>query len=335
MILCFAYAVQERKTNVYTLLRPLRMKELFISVVVPVFNVETYLEKCLESIMNQTYRNIEIILVDDGSTDNSGKICDNYAKLDNRITVIHKNNGGVSAARNDGMHLANGDYICFVDSDDWLSLDYIELASTVLIEQEPSVLINNWISITDRGKVHCYFNNNETVFLDKNQALLQLAKNEYYDWCPFATFYEANECKKLNFDGNIVFGEDLLFKYNFIKSAKSKIIYQPLYKYFYLFRNNSAVNSYSLRKRVDDIKVLEYIIRNENNEVGSLFYKKKYLPQLVHYSVMACFSKLMDDKIIGKEINKKIITNLRLINIHVFIILYIRKTVSLLLHHKN
>ena len=89
-----------------------------ISVVVPVYNVHSFLDNCVKSILNQTYKNIEIILVDDGSTDDSGLICDSYAKIDNRVKVIHKTNGGLSDARNVGIKNANGMYITFVDSDD-------------------------------------------------------------------------------------------------------------------------------------------------------------------------------------------------------------------------
>lgn len=93
---------------------------LLISVIVPVYNVERYIRKCIDSILNQTYTNLEIILVDDGSTDGSGKICDEYEKSDSRIVVIHKKNAGLSAARNSGLEIAQGEYIGFVDSDDWI-----------------------------------------------------------------------------------------------------------------------------------------------------------------------------------------------------------------------
>ena len=99
-----------------------------ISVIVPVYNVEKYLRQCLDSIINQTYRNLEIILVDDGSTDSSGIICDEYAQIDARIKVIHKENGGLSSARNAGLDVctSGGDFIAFVDSDDWLEPDMYE-----------------------------------------------------------------------------------------------------------------------------------------------------------------------------------------------------------------
>ena len=98
-----------------------------ISVVVPIYNVEKFLGQCIESIINQTYNDIEIILVDDGSTDNSGKICDEYKSIDNRIRVIHKVNGGLSSARNAGMRIAQGEYICFIDSDDYIDSQMLEI----------------------------------------------------------------------------------------------------------------------------------------------------------------------------------------------------------------
>lgn len=97
-----------------------------LTVVIPIYNVEPYLRQCLDSVVNQTYKNLEIILVDDGSPDNCGAICDEYAANDDRIIVIHKENGGLSAARNDGIRKATGEWITFVDSDDWCELDYYE-----------------------------------------------------------------------------------------------------------------------------------------------------------------------------------------------------------------
>lgn len=97
-----------------------------ITVIVPVYNVENYLEKCLDSLINQTYKNLEIIVINDGSTDNSGEICQEYAQKDNRIVYIEKENGGQSEARNMGLDRMTGSYVTFVDSDDWVELDYVE-----------------------------------------------------------------------------------------------------------------------------------------------------------------------------------------------------------------
>ena len=103
-----------------------------ISIIVPVYQAEKYISKCIESIVNQTYKNLEIILVDDGSTDRSGEICDEYGKKDNRIVVVHNKNKGVSVARNCGLDIATGDYITFVDSDDYIDLQmYSEMMKVV------------------------------------------------------------------------------------------------------------------------------------------------------------------------------------------------------------
>ena len=118
---------------------------LLLSVIVPVYNVEKYLNRCVASICGQTYRAIEVILVDDGSGDGSGRICDEWAKKDARVRVLHVENGGVSRARNLGMEAARGDYICFVDSDDWLDLDYFAAAVPVLEKERPKLLLNNYV----------------------------------------------------------------------------------------------------------------------------------------------------------------------------------------------
>ena len=115
-----------------------------ISVVVPVYNVEKYLRKCIDSIINQTYKNLEIILVDDGSPDKCGEICDEYAKKDNRVKVIHKKNAGVSSARNDGIDNATGEYIIFVDSDDWLEDNAIEIMVDKLNEYDYDCVFCNF-----------------------------------------------------------------------------------------------------------------------------------------------------------------------------------------------
>ena len=112
-----------------------------ISVVVPVYNVEKYLRRCLDSIINQTYKDLEIILVDDGSSDSSGMICDEYAKRDNRVIVIHQENQGVSAARNAGIDCFSGDYICFPDSDDYYSEDFCETMHDALIAKKADMAI--------------------------------------------------------------------------------------------------------------------------------------------------------------------------------------------------
>lgn len=113
--------------------------KLKVSVIVPIYNVEKYLKKCIKSIIGQTYENIEIILVEDGSPDNSSEICDEFAKMDKRIKVIHKKNEGVSAARNSGLDVATGDYVCFVDGDDYVMPDYVEYMLKLAIDNKTDI----------------------------------------------------------------------------------------------------------------------------------------------------------------------------------------------------
>lgn len=110
-----------------------------ISIIIPVYNVENYLERCLYTVLTQTYSYLQVILVDDGSTDSSGKLCDEYAKKDSRITVVHKTNGGLSSARNSGLDIASGNYIGFVDSDDWIENDMFESLLKCLKESDAKI----------------------------------------------------------------------------------------------------------------------------------------------------------------------------------------------------
>ena len=114
-----------------------------ITVIVPVYNVEHYLEKCLDSLINQTYKNLEIIVINDGSTDNSGEICQEYAQKDNRIVYIEKENGGLSDARNVGLDKMTGSYVTFIDSDDWVELDYVEILYKKIIEYQADIAVGN------------------------------------------------------------------------------------------------------------------------------------------------------------------------------------------------
>ena len=116
---------------------------LLVSVIVPIYNVEFYLNKCVDSILNQSYKNIEVVLVDDESPDSCGKMCDDYAALDGRIKVVHKKNGGLSDARNAGMKAATGDLITFVDSDDYISEDFVKILFEAMSENNADIAIAN------------------------------------------------------------------------------------------------------------------------------------------------------------------------------------------------
>lgn len=144
------------------------MREPLISIIVPVYNVEKYLSKCLDSLVNQTYENIEIVCVDDGSTDSSGAICDEYAKKDARIKVIHKENGGLSDARNVGLETINGEYVMFIDSDDWIDKDTCDYCINTLKLYDVDLILWSYIrEYKNNAKPKRLFMNESRYFDDQ------------------------------------------------------------------------------------------------------------------------------------------------------------------------
>ena len=235
------------------------MKEKpLVSIIVPVYNVEDYLEKCLDNLICQTYENIEIILIDDGSTDKSSQICDEYAAKDS-IAVIHKTNEGVSAARNDGLKAANGQLIMFVDSDDWIETDTCEIAVSAMEESGADVVMWSYISENNGNQSPKTIFGSDTVFegTDVTEKLHrrlfglmgeELAHPEYADsLCPvWGKLYK----KELIMNNNISFVglseigsyEDGLFNIEVFSQIK-KAVYLNKCLYHYRKENTSSVTS--------------------------------------------------------------------------------------------
>lgn len=283
---------------------------LKLSIIIPVYNVEKYLSKCLESIVNQTYNNLDIIIIDDGSTDSSGKICDEYSKIDKRIKIFHQTNQGVSAARNKGIDLATGEYLTFIDSDDWIEKDYFEKAVEYLNKFNPVVMINNYLKIDKDENIINYFDkNNKILKLSQRDALIEMIKGDYYGWEPVATFYKSELCKLVKFNLNIRFAEDLLFKYSFLKKCNTDVVFIPLYKYYYVYRDESACNSYNLSKKIDALKVLRLIMIMEIHRepiIRNLLFYKEFIPRLITYVKEAAKSDDVNDQAVGLVLQRKI-----------------------------
>ncbi len=129
------------------------MKEPLVSIIIPIYNVEKHLKKCLDSVLSQTYRNIEIILIDDGSTDNSGYIADEYSRHNDNISVIHTNNGGLSRARNIGIKSASGQWISFIDSDDYVSRDFISKLLNLAINNDADIATCKFQTVNKNVKI--------------------------------------------------------------------------------------------------------------------------------------------------------------------------------------
>lgn len=199
-----------------------------VTIIVPVYNVEKYLQKCLDSLINQTYKNLEIIVINDGSTDSSGKICDEFAEIDDRVIVIHQKNAGVSVARNVGLDRMTGDYVTFVDSDDYLELNAIERFFGMLINEKADIVI---AEATTFFKNRTVYHPNKVAEeynteLIKKKILMDKVGNHVA-----TKFYKAKLWEKIRFPEKLVY-EDFYIMPSVCMNAK-KIVYkcEPLYWY--------------------------------------------------------------------------------------------------------
>lgn len=189
-----------------------------ISVIVPVYKTEGLLDRCVESIVGQTYKNLEIILVDDGSPDNCPAMCDEWAEKDSRIRVIHKENGGVSSARNAALDIATGDYIGFVDSDDWIEPEMYSSLIQKISESGKNIALCSYYAVEisgERYECRCVVDK-EVLDKDDYFRFIVLGGDGGYIW---NRLYDADILKEVRFDGDIWYSEDLLF--NFKTAQKS------------------------------------------------------------------------------------------------------------------
>ena len=218
------------------------------------YNVEQYLEKCVDSIINQKYKNLEIILVDDGATDSSGKLCDELAKIDNRIKVYHKENGGLSDARNYGVERATGDYIGFVDSDDYIDSEmYEELYEAIKKENVDVVECNLKIIYPDRVELFTeqkYYN----VYI-KQEYLEEYLKIEKIFGSACVRLIKSDIAKKLKFPVGKLY-EDTYYAYDLIEKVDRYVIMNNPY-YNYLMRENSITNTKFNPRIFDLIEIVE------------------------------------------------------------------------------
>ena len=236
------------------------MKEK-LSVIIPVYNTEKYLEKCINSILNQTYKNLEVILINDGSTDSSGIICEKMKGKDKRIILIHSENRGVSVARNIGISRATGKYISFVDSDDYISSDmYTDMIKNINDVSMPICGYNYMDDIGNKiGEKNAYIT--ECEILKKDFFLL--CENFILN-SPVNKIFHADIIKKYNikFDNSLSLGEDLIFVLDYIKYIDKFII---INKHFYQYL---VTNSYSLSQkyRSDFLDIQKRIIEETYNK---------------------------------------------------------------------
>lgn len=210
-----------------------------ISVIIPVYNVEKYLPRCIDSIIGQSYQNLEIILVDDGSPDNCGRICDEYALKDNRIKVIHNKNGGVSSARNAGIDVSTGCFITFVDSDDYISENYIDILYSNLIESNSDISVINYTEIFgEKINSKNISSGLRNVFSQHDFISLLLSKKVICS-C-WGKLYKRDLFEYIRFPLGRVHAEDAWVLYKTCFKA-SRVVFDETVCYYYLIREGSAV----------------------------------------------------------------------------------------------
>lgn len=221
-----------------------------ISVIVPIYKVEQYLEKCLNSILNQTFKNLEIILVDDGSPDQCGKMCDEYAKMDDRIHVIHKINGGLSDARNCGMDIMTGQFVTFIDSDDYVRSDYIEKLFEPIAAGIASISMCDIQPVNEQGEYLGKTEEGFTEILSGEQVILQELRGKWEFVTAWGKLYPAGIFKELRFPVQRVYEDEYIFPKIFW--GQEKIAHVQKSAYYYLKRGESIMGEgYSPKKCCD------------------------------------------------------------------------------------
>jgi exopolysaccharide biosynthesis predicted pyruvyltransferase EpsI/glycosyltransferase involved in cell wall biosynthesis len=255
-----------------------------ISVIVPVYKVEQYLRKCIDSIIAQTYKNLEIILVEDGSPDNCAQICEQYAASDPRIKVIHKRNGGLSEARNYGIEQATGDYIGFVDSDDWIEKDMYELLHAKAIQYQADIAICGYYFV-NKAMHSSYTVNSDTVFT-REEALYELAKDKIITNYAWNKLYKRELFARVRYPVGYIY-EDMATTYKLFALAE-RIVAVKDCKYYYLSRPYSITSIDSFKSRYDNFyaRYLQYYDLPE----GANRERKIYYDLLIKAAVFAyCF----------------------------------------------
>lgn len=241
-----------------------------VSIIVPVYNVEKYLRKCLDSLINQTLKDIEIICVNDGSKDNSPKILEEYAKKDNRIIVINQENAGLSVARNSGIDIAKGEYIGFVDSDDWVDLDFFEKLYYSATSNDADIAVSGIIRVTGIKKKK-FLNFEKETITDNANLKFELCDvpEKSYVW---NKIYKTEKLKEigLEFEKGI-FYEDCIFTPQALFYL-GKIVTVPNIYYYYLRRGNSTVKQRSEKANADNVyahKKANDFIKEHNIDISS------------------------------------------------------------------
>lgn len=276
-----------------------------ISIIVPIYNTEKYLRRCVNSILAQTYKKLEVILIDDGSSDRSGNICDEYAAFDNRVKVLHIQNGGLSNARNQGLNLAKGEYIGFVDSDDYIHERTIEILYHNLVETKSDLSGISYCKFVDVNP-KANLKNKQKIF-KKNLFLWFLRDNHLYYVCRY--LYPRSIVENVRFDRSMKIAEDQQFNFEICKKSKT-VVFSSFEGYFY-FQNVKSLSHGKVKATfVQDLEFRTNIYQELESRKEKKFAKAHLFKAYLSYYVKAIyFGKSCDQDVVsycGNFLRKRI-----------------------------
>lgn len=267
-----------------------------ISVIVPIYNIKDYIERCVNSIINQTYINLEIILVDDGSNDGSSEICDKLQQRDKRIKVVHKTNGGSSDARNKGVYIAKGQFISFVDGDDVISASMIEELYTKMIKFDADIAMCRMEKIYEDRKYPTKefpFKNKEEIF--SSEEVLKLLFLDIIDCGPCNKLYKSSLFEKALFPVGKL-NEDFAILYKLFSYSR-KVVYSSEILYHYFFRENSNTSQTFNETQFDKIdNALDAVMYISCFNRNLLLYAKSYLYKQSFYLLNTLYEKKLTNQ---------------------------------------
>ncbi len=280
--------------------------EPLISVIVPVYNVEAYVDKCVQSIVGQTYKRLEILLVDDGSTDQSGALCDEWAEKDKRIRVIHKKNGGQADARNTGIAQATGEYIGFVDSDDWIDRQMYELLLQLLRQHEAQAAECRMFFYSDQTISDIPRGEETVTVFDRQGAVESLLKETHFQCAVPNMLITSRIAKSVLFDiGKI--HEDILWPYRVLRQT-SRAVHTSRRLYAYYQRQGSTMNSVYSEKRFDALDALQQRAEEVKTDFPALYAaaERSYLGAcMYHYQTLCRLPESQEYELFKKRLHTR------------------------------
>ena len=263
------------------------MEDINVSVIVPVYNVEAYLKQCLKSIDNQTYQNFELILVDDGSTDSCGAICDDYKRNHKNTQVIHQNNQGLSMARNNGVQVSRGEYITFIDSDDYISPDYLSYLVKLVEEENADIAVGRHIIVWDDIDASDSASNSKIRYevLNNEKALIRMMYEKDFLCTAWAKLYRRELVLKYPYPQGVLY-EDLATTYKIVGDLLCrKVVLGTNVIYFWRHRDSSISKQVITKRHIDALAFAEdqisYMEKYYPNAIPAAKYK--YVAKIVSY----------------------------------------------------